>query len=404
MVLNVLDRSGTILTHYPDRGAWVGQTIMDTPIFNAIREKHEGTVELNGVDGVMRSYTFTGVKGSSGDLFVNVGVAKRAALAPVMRALYLKLAALLAIGVSVFLAVWISSVFLVARPVGMLVDTTRRLAEGDLNTRSRLSGGPREMMELAHSFDQMAESLERQERDRQDTHARLLQYDRQLRGMTVELSLAEEQERRQIAAQLHDNVGPLLATAFIKLGRAMEFAVPERAETILRDVRQHVDQSIQLTQTVTFDLSSPLLYTLGLLAALEQLCQDFAADHPLVVEFRGDERARDLPSDQRVILYRATRELLCNVVKHAEAEHVTVVCACGEREVSVTVKDDGVGFDAGQVGQGFSRTGGFGLFNLQERFTYLGGRFVVESSKGGGTQAVVALPVSSAKQKSEAET
>ena len=398
MVLNVLDRSGTILTRYPDRGSWVGKTIVDTPIFNAIREKREGTADLSGVDGVMRSYTFAGVKGSSGDLFVNVGVAKHAALAPVMRALYLKLAALLAIGVSVFLAVWISSVFLVARPVGTLVDTTRRLAEGDLSTRSRLAGGPREMMELAHSFDQMAESLEDQEGDRQDTHAKLLEYDRQLRQMTVELSLAEEQERKQVASELHDNVGPLLATAFMKLGRALKLAVPPRAATLLTEIRQHLDQAIQQTQTLTFDLSSPLLYTLGLPSALEQLCRDVAADHALMVKFRGDERARDLTSDQRIILYRAARELLYNVVKHAEAEHVTVVCICNEKEVGLRVRDDGVGFDAILVGQGFSRTGGFGLFNLRERFIYLGGRFAVESSQGSGTQVAVALPVSSAER------
>ena len=109
----------------------------------------------------------------------------------------------------------------------------------------------------------------------------------------------------------------------------------------------------------------------------------------------------DLSNDERVVLYRAARELLFNVVKHAEATRVTVTCGGDAEEVFVSVIDNGVGFDAADAGQGFSRTGGFGLFNLRERLEHLDGRFTVKSSRGAGTQVTVALPVRLSDNKKE---
>ena len=190
----------------------------------------------------------------------------------------------------------------------------------------------------------------------------------------------------------------------MRLGRRLKSSDPEVLHAVLAEARHLVDQAILQTQSLTFDLSSPVLYTLGLPAALDQLCRETAKEHRLRVTFRDDGKPKDMPNDQQVILYQSARELLRNVVKHAEARHVAVACAYDEGEVSVSVEDDGVGFDTAGAGLGFSRSGGFGLFNLRERLAHLGGRFVLESCRDNGTRALIELPVSRTEDESEVTT
>jgi signal transduction histidine kinase len=221
--------------------------------------------------------------------------------------------------------------------------------------------------------------------------------------MSVEAALAEERERKQIAAGIHDKAGPLLATCYMKLSRAMKLRAPPEVTAALRESRELIDQAVVDLRSLTFDLSSPALYTLGLPAALEELCRDTARHHALTIAFQDQGTPNDLANDQRVVLYRAAHELLLNVVKHAEATRVTVTSGGDAEKVFVSVVDDGVGFDATEAGSGFSRTGGFGLFNLRERLTHLGGCLAMKSSRGTGTCAIASMPVPAPEGKEERE-
>jgi len=393
MVLNIIDRSGIILTRYPDTEKWSGKKLPDTQVLREILSKGEGTADLTGVDGLSRYYAFQSVKSSSGELFVCVGVSCTGALASAKHDQHRNLAAVSAVGLLLILVAWFGTGIFISRPVASLVQTTQRLGAGDLSARTGITRGPQEITHLAETFDRMATTLQHDACERDAMQTKLADYDRQLRTMTVETALAEEQERRQIAAGLHDKAGPLLATCYMKLGRVLKLPLPPEATATLGESRDLIDQTIAELRTLTFDLSSPTLYTLGLTAAVDELCRETAKHHALAITFRDQGTPLELPNDQRVVLYQATRELLFNVVKHAEATKLTVTCSGDAAEVFVSVTDNGVGFNAADAGRGVARTGGFGLFNLRERLTHLGGYLTVESSRGAGTRALAALPV-----------
>lgn len=392
MILNILNRAGTILMRYPDKEKWTGKQLPDTTVLAEILKAGEGAADLKGVDGVSRFYAFQSVSAASDDILVCIGVSRDIALSAARRNMYLSLAGVSAVGFLLISLAWVGTGLFITKPVAALVEDTRRLGSGDLNARTGITSGPREIIHLAGAFDRMAEILQREAHSRERMQTKLADYDRQLRAMSVQATLAEEQERKQIAAGLHDKAGPLLATCFMKLGRALKLPASQEVSAALKENRELIDQAIGELRSLTFDLSSPVLYTLGLPAAVEELCRDTAKRHSLAIAFHDRGTPGDLSNERRIVLYRAARELLFNVVKHAEATRATVTCGGDVEEVFVSVTDNGVGFDASNAGHGFSRTGGFGLFNLRERVNHLGGRFAVESSRGAGTRVVVALP------------
>lgn len=393
MVLSILDRSGSVLTRYPDKEKWTGTTMPDTVILQAVLARGEGAADLTGVDGVTRFYAFQSVSGVAGDIVVCTGVLRDAALASARATLYWTIGAVLGVAVFLVLVAWFATGLFIARPVTALVDTTQKLAAGDLSVRAGGFAGPREIARLARAFDSMAAILQQDAAERQRMQNELVTYDRQLRSMSHETALAEEQERRRIAGGLHDKAGPLLAACYMKLGKVLK--APDATETpaTLEECRDFIDQAVRELRSLTFELCSPALYTLGLAPAVSELCRTTAERHNLEIIFRDQEAPADLPTDARVILYRAVCELLHNVVKHAEAPRVIVTCGGDAEEVFILVEDHGLGFDAPDVGRGFTRNGGFGLFNLRERVTHLGGVFTVASSRGTGTRVRVSLPV-----------
>ncbi|MFH1143420.1 MAG: sensor histidine kinase [Candidatus Eisenbacteria bacterium] len=219
-----------------------------------------------------------------------------------------------------------------------------------------------------------ARVMEANERLEQDVLART----RALRRLASELCLAEERERRTIAEDLHDHLGQGLALVRARLHVLRGDAIFAGHGAEIDELLVLVDQSIRYTRTLTFELSPPVLYELGLPAGLDWLSEQIARKHGLRVHLRSRGSA-ELPDDVRVLLYKSARELLHNVVRHAEAREVRIRLAMTRFAVGLTVRDDGRGFraDAGE--------GGFGLFSIRERLHQLGGRMRIDSLPGRGT-------------------
>ncbi len=167
-----------------------------------------------------------------------------------------------------------------------------------------------------------------------------------LRALTSQLCLAEERERRRIAVFLHDNIGQKLAITAIKLGQLREATEAQPlVHAALDEVRQLFRQIIQDTKSLTFKISSPILYELGLEAALEWLMEELQDQHGLITFFEDDAQPKPLAEEVRVLLFQAVSELLLNVVKHAKAREVQVAIRRDDNQVIISVHDDGVGFD-----------------------------------------------------------
>jgi PAS domain S-box-containing protein len=221
----------------------------------------------------------------------------------------------------------------------------------------------------------------------------LIEQQAQLRALASKVLMAEERERRRIAIGLHDDIGQVLALLKLKAGELTESESYGKTGRLLETIRGLVDQAVRATRSVTFELSSPILYELGLEAAIQSLGEQQAQQHGADFHLETDHQVITLAEKMRVVIFRIVRELLCNIWKHARACNATVsMCRVGEH-LQLTVEDDGVGFDAARIGHSFGPMGGFGLFSIREQITGIGGRFEVVSSAGAGTRVVVTAPL-----------
>ena len=230
--------------------------------------------------------------------------------------------------------------------------------------------------------------------DRKQAEQELQEYQGRLKALASELTLAEERERRRIAADLHDHVSQSLALARIQLGKARDVSSESRRNVLIDDALQTLMEASQDTRSLIFELSSPLLNELGLETAVSAWLRDqIGTAYNLETKFVDDNQEKPLTEDVRAILFRNVRELLANVVRHAQATAIQVSLARQGSEIKITIQDDGLGFDPRSVLHQIHPRGGFGLFSIQERMADLGGSFEISSTPGKGCTAVLTAPL-----------
>lgn len=222
--------------------------------------------------------------------------------------------------------------------------------------------------------------------------AALEDYRDSLRSLAAELALAEERERRRIAVGIHDHVSQALALTKLKLGMLGQTA-PEESPATIAELTALTDEVIGYTRTLTFELSPPILYELGLEAALEWLCHQSSTRYGFECNFSDDGESKPLGEEMRALLFEGTRELLVNASKHGQPTEVHIGISREDDKVRIEVRDNGRGFDTERLQEHAPKPDGFGLFNLRERLQYLGGSMTVESSPGAGTHVTMRAPL-----------
>jgi PAS domain S-box-containing protein len=219
-------------------------------------------------------------------------------------------------------------------------------------------------------------------------------YKKKLSSMAVAMSLAEEVERRRIASELHDGIGQTLALSKIKLDSLDCQAVSPGCKKSVGEISGLIDQSIQQVRSLTTQISPPLLYEVGLGVALEWLGERVLDDYGLAVAVNAEIPPGSIAEGIRGTLFAIVRELLLNVVKHAEAKQAVVNIGTVYDRIKIEVEDDGKGFDPAQIQRSEAKGGGFGLFNIRQKMAYLNGEFFVDSLRGGGTRITILAPMS----------
>lgn len=221
---------------------------------------------------------------------------------------------------------------------------------------------------------------------------KLLEYQEDLRFLASELAVSEQRERRRLAEMLHDRIGQNLAVVALKLAQVRQAAAHDGQIRLLDELQKLVQDVIAETRVLTYDLCPPILYELGLEPALEWLAENTQERFGVEVRVRVRGAVDPLEEELRVALFSWARELLANVGKHAHAAVAElVVCADGE-EIQLSVQDNGVGMSDLAADGASARRSGFGLFNVRERLSRLGGEMRVSSRPGYGTLVVLALP------------
>lgn len=229
---------------------------------------------------------------------------------------------------------------------------------------------------------------------RREAEARIRTYQERLRQVAFDTAVAEERERRRIAVGLHDQIGQSLALAGMKL-ESLRKNVDGDGRKVVNDTKELIQQSIEDVRTLTFDLSPPILYDLGLKEALVWLADDLEKRFGLKVDVRTEDMPLPLDDTTSALLFRAVRELLTNVLKHANAPSASVSLRRSGDAVHIAVEDAGVGFDVDQLTSGPSNQG-FGLFSVREQIGRLGGKLDIDSTLRQGTTVRLQVPLAGA--------
>lgn len=293
---------------------------------------------------------------------------------------YLRLAALVLLAALTLAAFLISlGVRRISEPISDLVYQTRQVARGDYSAQVRL-GSIREIRELGLAFNAMVEQIAR--------------YRAGVRRYVAAITHSQEEERKRIARDLHDDT----VQSLIAIGQRIELCRaslddPEEARAQLTDVRHMVTETIQSVRHFSRELRPLALEDLGLVPALQLLVNDLARADSLEAELEVDGQPQGLAPDLEVAIYRIVQEALQNVRKHAHASEIRVRAEFTDEGVAVAVRDDGVGFIVPPSPTDLASQGNFGLMGIEERAQLFGGKLEIHSQPGDGTEIKVTLPL-----------
>ena len=209
----------------------------------------------------------------------------------------------------------------------------------------------------------------------------LLESRRRIQSLAGQLVSVEQRERALLAGDIHDGVNQSLASLRMRLDLLNKARDELNLDEELSDMRRILDEAITQVRSLIVELDPPTIRESGLSATLSWLVEHFRSDHALDVSYEGSYEIGNLPEDLQHVVYRATRELLFNVLKHAPGAHACVTLEAAESEFIITVSDNGPGFDPEATTGG----SGFGLFSLRERLRPFDGTVDIRSAPGEGT-------------------
>jgi PAS domain S-box-containing protein len=222
----------------------------------------------------------------------------------------------------------------------------------------------------------------------------------QLRHLTHQILLAQEEERKQISRQLHDEISQILVGINVQLD-ALAVAASIDPRTLKKRIdktQRQVARSIEVVHRFARGLRPALLDDLGLIPALRSLVKDLSGRKGLRIHFAAFAGVESLDSVRRTVVYRVAQEALTNVVRHANARQATLRISRAADAVRIEIVDDGKSFSADRALA--ARHGGhLGLLGMRERVEIVGGRFDVKSAPGKGTRVTAVIPMDSAVQR-----
>lgn len=263
------------------------------------------------------------------------------------------------------------------RVVGSAVDITQRVeAEESLNQCEQRYH--KFVEELEHMVEQRTEDLEKRSA--------------QLQLLSSELAHVEERERKRLAQGIHDDLQQLLVGGKF-CAETLEGSVREEMKETVRQLNQFLNEAIESTRTLTFELSPPILQHSGLTRSLQYLKQRMQQKYGLSIRLHADENVEPETADIKTLLFQATRELLFNIVKHAQVKTADVeMRRFQENSIQIMVSDSGIGFAAKEYGESDSLNG-YGLFSIQGRLELIGGKLDIHSAPGSGCCCTITAPL-----------
>ncbi|HEY7355430.1 MAG TPA: sensor histidine kinase [Ktedonobacterales bacterium] len=261
-------------------------------------------------------------------------------------------------------------------PLTQLRETMQRIQAGSTALRAPLTGQDPEADQLAEAFNTMLETLAEAARTR-----------------ATQILTAQEQERKRIARELHDETSQVLTSLLISLKVLEEAITNEEARARVEETRSLVHQTLRAIRNLSIDLRPSALDDLGLLPALRWYIKEYQQKCQIEVEFCATNLKERLPAELETALYRIVQEALTNTAKYARATKVRVSVVEDAGTVCATINDNGRGFDAQTILKLPWQERGLGLAGMHERAALLDGSLIITTEPGAGTTIEARLPL-----------
>jgi two-component system sensor histidine kinase UhpB len=262
------------------------------------------------------------------------------------------------------------------RPLMDLGKVMSRVQTGERSLRAPLTGFDPQADQLAQTFNTMLEAIDESNRLRAN-----------------QIITAQEQERKRIARELHDETSQVLTSLLISLAVLEESISTQAARDRIAETRRLAHQTLRAIRNLSIDLRPSALDDLGLLPALRWYVKEYQQKFPIEVDLQASGFKERLPAEMETALYRIVQESLTNVARHAQARKVSIVLKEDADAVYATISDDGHGFDAEKLQKTPRQERGLGLVGMYERALLLDGTLTMASHIGRGTQIEVRIPL-----------
>jgi signal transduction histidine kinase len=422
-LVTVLDRQAHVILQYPSADEGLGRVWSNSALVSAIQNKQDGTVEMEGPDGVKRLYAFTPIRdGAQAGLFVTVGVPAMAAFADTERLLKLNLALLALVALCTWTVTWLYANRYILRPVRALNETTRQVANGDFSARTGIVEKGGELSELAEALDSMAASLQAERAETERSREALLESEQRIRELNAEL----EDRVRKRTAQLEQACQELEAFSY---SVSHDLRAPLRpihgyAEMLQQEVGPSLSPESRRLLSSIASAAKRMGTLIDNLLAFSRMSRSELHQAPVRMDSLLQEVQRELANEtdgraisweiaalpevtgDRAMLKQVWTNLLSNAVKYTRERNparIQITCRSGPNEFEFCVQDNGAGFDMRHVnklfgvfqrlhtGEQFEGTG-IGLANVRRIIHRHGGRTWAEGKLGSGAKFYFTLP------------
>ncbi len=292
----------------------------------------------------------------------------------------LRILVLVALAFSIGVGILLSALLTRAltRPIQHLKNIAARIRDGDLDARVTVFSAD-EIGDLASTVNRMAQSLQDKEAARKSLLAKIVDI--------------QEEERKLVARELHDQLGQSLSHTLLKLQNVCEKSGV--GNDLCKDIRDDVASHIDEVRNLAWHIRPPVLDDYGLDSALKRYFRDISEHSGIPIEYKcvAQSDSDRLPANIEVLLYRIAQEATTNSIRHAEPTKISVVLLQKESSVNLMIVDDGVGFDAEKVLENLNDVSCLGVLSMKERAALVGGEVEIESRIGKGTEVLVTMPL-----------
>ncbi|MFB3886066.1 MAG: GAF domain-containing protein [Thermodesulfobacteriota bacterium] len=286
------------------------------------------------------------------------------------------------------------------KPLGMFsthYKTAHRPDDHTLQLLDLLARHTADIVERAQAEEALRQRTLELQHLTETLEARVSERTAELADLSSQLVSAQEKERQRVSYDLHDNVWQMLLTIRFNIERL--FSTQDKLDWAAlhnksKEVMANVLSAVGKIRSMQGDLWPYVLDDIGILATIDWYCREFEKNHSgLTIESHIEVEEDETPSSAKIVIYRVMQEAMSNVVKHSQANHVSLFLINKEHRVEFTVVDNGVGFDPEEAIAQRAPWGGLGLLNIKARTELSGGIFGVESAKGKGTTIRASWPI-----------